>query len=374
MIYLDNAATTFPKPREVIHELNECVWRYCGNPGRGSHKLSLMASEKIYEAREEIAKLLSVKNEECVVFTTNATYALNLALKTSINDGAHVIISDIEHNSVTRPLCALQKSRGIRISAFNSDAEDLKAEIERHITQSTTYIVSTLTSNVTGKEIPLSILSDVKKTHGIKLIVDASQLIGHKRINLSKTPCDILCAPGHKGLFGIQGVGLAIFLDGEQRQSFIEGGSGNDSRSQEMPELLPERFEAGTLPTPSIATLCRGVQFIKDYGIDAAEQKITRLSHLICERILALKGAVLLSEYENGVIPFNIGNVPSSVVSSMLDKRGVCTRGGLHCAPSVHKKLGTLDGGAVRVSVSLLNTKKDADGLYKALKEITSVL
>ena len=374
MVYLDNAATSFPKPPAVLRSLMECAKKYCGNPGRSSHSLSVKSCEMIYAAREAISRLLGIENEENVVFTMNATYALNLAIKTSVKEGMHVIISDIEHNSVLRPLHALKKSLGIEVSSFNSDAADLESEIEAHIKVNTAYIISSLMSNVTGKEIPLSLLSRVARKHRIKLITDASQLIGHKDIDLKNHPCDILCAPGHKGLFGIQGVGFAVFLDGEMRDSFIEGGSGNNSVSEGMPQLLPERFEAGTLPTPSIVSLERGVRYVREYGLSAAEEHARYMSELVQERILSVRGARLLSTHKNGVTPFNLIDFPSSEISAELDKCGICTRSGLHCAPSAHRKLGTVEQGAVRISTSIMNTKRDIDKFYVALKNISAAL
>lgn len=374
MVYLDNAATTFPKPRRVIAALDECVRSYCGNPGRSSHRLSIKACEKIYDTRQQICSLLDFQQEEKVVFTQNATYALNLAIKTSIKGGEHIIISDLEHNSVIRPLSKMRERLGIEISVFNSDAKNLKEEIMSHIRPNTSFIVSTLASNVTGKEIPLSVLSEIRNEKKIKLIADASQLIGHKKISLEKTPCDILCAPGHKALFGIQGVGFAVFSDDIERDSFIEGGSGNESQSERMPQLLPERFEAGTLPTPSIVSLGEGIRYITELGLESVEKKIETLSEMICERILSVKGATLLSNEKRGVIPFNFGNVPSSTISGMLDKMGIYTRSGLHCAPTAHKKLGTLNGGAVRVSISVQNSKRDIEKFHAALLEISRKL
>ena len=369
MIYFDNAATTFPKPKCVINNTLKCISKYCGNPGRGSHKLSLKTSEKIYETRERIAKLIGIDCAENIVFTQNATYALNLSIKTTIKPNTHVIISDMEHNSVLRPIYSLSKKTGVEYSIFDTHG-NIEENIEKCLKTNTKCIISTLASNVIGREIPLPVLSDISKKHGLSLIVDSSQLIGHKDINLRESSCSVLCAPGHKALFGIQGVGFAVFLDDEIRDSYIEGGSGNDSLNPNMPALLPERFEAGTLPSPSIISLGEGIKFIEEVGIFEIEDKLTRLTERCAKMINNVKNAVLY-DYGNGVISFNITSVPAEVISGELDKFGICTRSGFHCAPSAHKIIGTSKIGTVRISFSYLNQMRELDEFYKALKSIS---
>ena len=199
MIYLDNAATSYPKPASVIREVNRSIRRYCGNPGRSGHKLSLYSAEMVYRAREAISALLGVDNPEQIVFTLNATYAINLALKAEIEGPATVLTSDVEHNAVIRPLEALKKSVGIKTRTFSTD-KDLEASIEKEIDDDTRFIVTTLRSNVTGQDVDLSTLKRVANRHHLTLILDASQYIGHKRIDLSGLDSYVLCAPFHKGL------------------------------------------------------------------------------------------------------------------------------------------------------------------------------
>lgn len=373
MIYLDNAATSFPKPQSVLHDLAVCVGKYCGNPGRSSHRLSMRAAEEIYRTREELASFLSFDKPENIVFTENATYALNLAIKTTVPAGAHVLISDMEHNAVVRPLEKLKRTAGVRVSVFRSDG-DLLGNIESALHEDTAVIVSTLCGNVSGERIPLSVLATVKKRHpNIKLIADASQSVGHEELNLGKTSCDILCAPGHKGLFGIQGCGFAVFCDDTLRDSFIEGGSGSDSASAEMPNYLPDRYEAGTLPTPAIVTLGSGIRYLKTLGMSEIAKRLSSYSARLCDRLDALGNIRLLAHSDSGVLSFVCGDIPSSQIADALDRRGICTRSGLHCAPSAHKKFGTLETGALRVSFSVLNTERDIDGLYEAMRDILTV-
>ena len=370
MIYLDNAATTFPKPPSVIRSTLECMKKYCGNPARSSHELSVKASEAVYDTREAIAELLHIKESERVVFTLNATYALNLAIKTTITEKCHVIISDAEHNSVLRPIKRLEEDLGVEYSTFNSYSENLEDEIISHIREDTKAIISTLASNVTGKRIPLDTLSKIGKRYHLVLIVDAAQAIGHNDIDLSKTPCDVLCAPGHKALFGIQGCGFAVFCDRRQRKSLIEGGSGTDSKSRYMPELLPERFEAGTLPTPAIVSLRAGISYIKLRGLRDIAQHISALEGRFSDILNTISGVKIYSEH-SGIISFSYKDIPSSVIAEELNSRKICTRSGLHCAPMIHEKLGSDDRGLVRISLSALNDIREADKFYSAFKEIS---
>lgn len=369
MIYFDNAATSFPKPGCVTSELNRCVKCYLGNPGRSSHRLSVRAAEEIYHAREVIADLLRVDTPECIVFTYNATHALNLAIKSFITSNCHILTSDFEHNSVIRPLEKLSKTLGISYSRFSAEG-DLISNLMDKRQKNTKGIICSIASNVTGENLPLKILSDYAREEKLFLIIDASQAIGHVEINLKDTPCDALCAPGHKALFGIQGCGFAYFKDSQRREGLVEGGSGADSASPYMPQLLPEGYEAGTPGTPAIVTLGRGVRFIKDVGLSEIEEKLRLLTDKARERLEAIH-SVKTFKSGVGILSFNFGDIPSSHISSMLDEKGICVRGGLHCAPSVHRRLGTLTQGAVRLSFSYLNNVKEIDGFYKALKSIS---
>ena len=223
---------------------------------------------------------------------------------------------------------------------------------------------------MTGKAVSLDKLSSIAKSFGLILIVDASQAVGHISIDLSKTPCDVLCGPGHKALFGIQGVGFAVFADPERRGSLIEGGSGTDSLNPEMPYFLPEGYEAGTLGAPAIYTLNSGVEYIKKIGVANIEKRITKLTNSLYERISSLKKFKVYS-YGNGIVCFNHHSISSSKIASILDVKNVFVRSGLHCAPSAHRKLGTLETGAVRASLSYLNSTSDLDRIYTALKDIS---
>ena len=365
MVYLDNAATSFPKPRRVTEALNKCVKEYCGNPGRSAHRFSIKSSEKIYETRSMIAELLNYSTPENVVFTLNASYALNLAIKTTVKENSHVIVSDIEHNSVIRPLTALKK-RGVEFSVFSNSAGS-QEEIISLLRDNTSCIVANMTSNVTGEGISLKTLYNIKQKYNLKLILDASQTIGHENIDLEKSSVDVLCAPSHKALFGIQGAGFAVFCDGEERESFIEGGSGSESKNQSMPKVLPEHFEAGTLPTPAIASLCAGLNFISEIGISEIEKKLNFLTEELKDRLSSINGVKIFGG-AHGIVSFTHTKYPTNLIAEKLNSKGIAVRSGFHCAPFIHKRLGTDVDGTVRVSLSYLNKIGDIDKLYKALK------
>jgi len=268
-----------------------------------------------------------------------------------------------------RPLYKLKETLGIDVSFFNSSADSLEEEITSHIRTDTKAIISTLASNVTGKEIPLAVLSRVARKRNVKLIVDASQYIGHKKIDLNKTPCTALCAPAHKALFGIMGLGFAVFSENTDISTLVEGGSGSLSRNIYMPDTLPDHLEAGTLPTPAIAALREGIKYINSIGIKNIETKSERLTKMCCDAILSVPGNVIYGK-NLGIVTFNMTKLNSEILCQYLNDYGICVRGGLHCAPSVHNKLGTLKSGAVRVSMSHFSTEKEIYSLYRALRKI----
>lgn len=368
MIYLDNAATSFPKPSSVIREVTRCLRVYCGNPGRSSHRLALAAADKIFETRELVADFLGSEKCENVIFAPNATYALNLVIKGLVCEKCHCIISDIEHNSVLRPLYKSIEKHGSEISVFDSD-KPLDESIIPLIRPDTKIIISTLCSNVTGKILNLHELSSIAERYGLYLVLDASQYVGHSQINLKDVYYTALCSAGHKSLFGIQGSAFALIKSTELFETLTEGGSGVDSFSKSMPLLLPERYEAGTLSTPAIASLGAGIEFIRSVGISVIEEKLKRLTDLMIYELSSVP-KVKLYGAENGIASFNVLDYPSSYTSDYLDKLGIATRSGFHCAPLIHEKMGTAKSGAVRASLSYFNTENDIHSLIKALKSI----
>jgi selenocysteine lyase/cysteine desulfurase len=327
-----------------------------------------MAADKIFEARELVAGFLGVNACEKVVFTPNATFALNLVIKGLVNEKCHCIVSDLEHNSVLRPLYKSAQEHGADISFFDTN-EPLEDALNKLIRPNTKVLISTLCSNVTGRFIDLHVLSRVAKKHNIALLLDASQYLGHNFIDLSDVYFTALCCAGHKGLFGIQGAAFAFINDCQLIDTLCEGGSGVDSFSEKMPLVLPERYEAGTLPTPAIVGLGAGIKFINEVGVHEIDKKLTSLSELMKYELSSVPDLKLYGA-ENGIASFNIAEYPSSYVSEYLDKLGIATRSGFHCAPLIHKKLKTENRGAVRASMSYFNSESDIYSLVKALKSI----
>lgn len=372
MIYLDNAATSFPKPRCVYRRLHWCLKHAGGNPGRSSHRAALSAAEEIYATREALCKLLSFSAPERIVFTQNATHALNLAIHALLPRPKHVIYSDREHNSVIRPIESLRQE-GCEHSVFRTNG-DILAAMEAAMTKETDLCIVSLCSNVTGECFPLSVLQAFRKRHPrVRIILDGSQWIGHLPFSLNPQLCDILCAPGHKALFGLPGSGFAAFATDGEYAPLTFGGSGNASESPYMPELLPERMEAGTLATPAISTLLAGTQFILTEGMENISDRLRFLTQELSERLHSLPNVKVIGENGFAIASFTAESAPSYAVADFLDARGICVRSGLHCAPLIHATNQTLPHGTVRVSLSYLNTVKDLDRFYRAMKDFTKI-
>jgi len=340
-----------------------------GNPGRSGHKLSVYSSEKIYDTRAQICGLVGIDEPERIVFTENASYALNLAIKNSVKSGDHILISDIEHNSVLRTVDRLSRECACKYEIFPHDAK--VSDIELLINDNTSLVVSNAVSNVNGCENSLKAISKLRQKYNFRYVIDASQMLGHKRFLNTEYKCDILCAPSHKALFGIQGSGFCVFFSDPLSGGFIDGGSGNESRKRSMPDDLPERFEAGTLPTPSIVSLGEGIKYINTISIEAIEEKISVLSSASQDRLLSIPRIEIYGA-QNGVVSFNIKDIPSHIVAKLLDENGICVRSGLHCAPLAHERIGTITTGTVRISFSYFNTIKELDKFYKILREIVN--
>ena len=373
MIYLDNAATTFPKPTSVYEEMCRCIQKYCGNPGRSAHKLSQKSSEKIFECRTLLAEMFNAEVEN-IVFTYNTTYALNIAIKALVKENSHVLISDIEHNSVLRPIHALNESLHCSYSIFstNGNDEDILCDIFAKIRSNTSLLVCTHKSNIGCRQLPIDKIGKLCRNKGIKFIVDGAQSAGLYKIDVKNMCIDALCIPGHKSLYGPQGVGSVIFGDLESGRTFIEGGTGINSLELEMPDFLPERYEGGTLSTPSIVGLAEGIKWLNKLGIDKVRMHEEGL-YLLLKDLLHLNENIKIYEmnpYAGNTLLFNINSLSSAYVASELNKRDIYVRSGFQCSPLAHKILNTGDGGAVRVSFSVFNTQKDVYSLYDALCEI----
>ncbi len=372
MIYLDNAATTFPKPPCVAKEIANCICRYCGNPGRSGHILSLRASEKIYECREQISKMFGGKPEN-VVFTLNTTYALNIAIKSLFENNSHILISNMEHNSVYRPIHRLFEDGKATYDLFNvlqSEREIIK-ELEGKKKCNTKMLIMTHISNVCGMIFPIKEIGEFCKKNGITFIVDAAQSAGSVKINISDCNISALCAPAHKGLYGPQGLGFVIFGDSLPKTTIIEGGNGINSISPNMGNELPESYEGGTLPTPLIAGLCASLEWLNNSGIEKIAAYERNLAQKLTERLLEIKGSIVFgnSKPPSGIVLYKNKDYDTNALSALLDSKQICARNGFHCSPLAHTALGTGDDGAIRFSFSAFNTPYEVDEVYRAIKE-----
>jgi cysteine desulfurase/selenocysteine lyase len=380
IIYLDNAATSFPKPEPVCREMDRCMRTYCANPGRSGHAKSLEAGRKVMEAREELCSFFGIEDAFRLVFTKNATEALNIAIKGMAKPGGHVIATCMEHNSVLRPLKALERQMGIRmvIVGGNEYGEVDPDDIKRRIDLRTFLIVCTLSSNVNGVIMPVEEIGKIARKYGVKFLVDASQGAGTLPLDVRKLNADAMAFPGHKGLMGPQGTGGLYLAKGVYLETILEGGTGSFSESLCQPRQMPDRIESGTLNTPGIAGLSAGVKFIKSKGLENITKHKNMLTQRLHEGIKEIKGLKLYSigdsKRNSGIVAFSSDKFDSNELCSILDSRyNIACRGGLHCAPLAHKALGTLKEGLVRLSPGFFNTVEEAEFVLKALREIQAV-
>lgn len=376
-IYLDNAATSWPKPPAVHRAVYECMTRAGGNPGHGSHTLSDAAAQMVYDCRCALAKAFGAAPER-VIFTGGATHAINLALHGALQQGDHVLCSDMEHNAVFRPLYTLRERGIIEFDTFLSPASDPHAGTARIITDAaskkrpnTRMLVCSHMSNIVSSVMPLSALGAFCKRHGILFCVDAAQSAGHLPIDMKQMQIDLLCIPGHKGLYGLQGCGALILGEGVELTPLMQGGNGVLSLSGEMPELPPERYETGTLPTPAIAGLLAGIGEVNTRGISTIAAQDKHLYERARAMLSRFDGIRIYAPHCRGpVLLFSHDRIPADALGVQLDRRGICVRSGFHCAALGHSTLKTPDTGAVRLSFGMDTTPADLDALYSALKDI----
>lgn len=376
MIYLDNAATSYPKPDVVYDAILASMKDYGANPGRSGHKLALEAGRGIFRARDLVAKLFGIDNSMQIIFTSNATESLNLAIKGSLKEGDHVITSSMEHNSVLRPIKALE-AKGVEntIVMCKKDGSLDPDDVRRAIKENTRLIVLTHGSNVTGTLMPIEEVGKIAKEAGALFLVDGAQTAGIYDINVREMNIDLLAVPGHKGLMGPQGTGILYIREGLDIVQFKEGGTGSKSEDLFQPMMLPDRYESGTPNTPGIIGLGAGIQFILDEGLEKIrnhEKELTRyfiegLKKIDLVRIYGPQDA----EKQAAVVSINIGNEDSSEIAFILDNVfNIAIRSGLHCASMAHKTLGTLEQGTVRFSMGYFNRKEDIDQALEAIRNI----
>lgn len=377
VIYLDHAATSWPKPPAVTEAVVNAMLNDAANPGRGSHAMAVRASRVLFETRKQLAKLFNIKNPNDIAFASNTTMALNMAIKGWLKPGDHVIATSVEHNSVRRPLYYLEQTIGIEVTYVESDErgnlniDDVAQAIRPH----TTLVVVNHSSNLLGTIMPVADIAELTRKHGIKLLVDAAQSAGIIPVDVKAMGIHMLAFPGHKGLLGPQGTG-GLYIDPElELVPLLHGGTGSQSEALEQPQVRPDRYEAGTQNTPGLAGLKAGVQYVLNETVQHIHTKEWALTQRLIHGLMPVKGVKLLGpelgENRTGIVAFNLQNVDPSELSFILDQHyQIAVRAGFHCTPLAHASAGTTATGAIRASVGVFTTDMEIDALTDAIKEI----
>lgn len=369
MIYLDNAATTFPKPLNVVNAVDRCLKHYSANPGRSGHELSEKAAEEIFICRKKLSDLFNANSPDRVVFTANCTTAINMVLKGVLRPGDHAICSAYEHNAVIRPLnkvCTYGVEYNVA-RVFPEDTVSTVAAFEALIKNNTKLIVCTHASNVNGIILPIKEIGEMAHSHGIKFLVDAAQSAGVINIDMKEMNIDYLCIAPHKGLYAPMGTGVLI-ANADIDNTLIEGGTGSMSVLPLQPQFLPDRLESGTLNLSGVVGISAGIDFLKSKGINNIYTKEHKLIAKAFNAFSKLPQIVLYNnEFSIGkttpVLSFNIVHKDCEEIGNELNKMGIAVRSGLHCSPLAHKTLGTIDIGTVRVCPSVFTNETNIDSL-----------
>ncbi|SHH74591.1 cysteine desulfurase family protein [Sporobacter termitidis DSM 10068] len=377
MIYLDNAATTLHKPQAVVDAVVSAM-QNLGNYGRATHESALNAAYTVFFTRDKLAKLFHCPKTENMVFTANSTEALNIAISGLFGPGDHIVSTDLEHNSVLRPLYRLEEA-GAALSFLPADTSGRidYDDFARLLRPETRAIVCTHASNLTGNVVDIARVGKIAGEHGLLFIVDASQTAGVFPIDMSQMHIDVLCFTGHKGLLGPQGTGGLCVGEGVAIRPFKVGGTGVKTFDKTQPSSLPEALEAGTLNGHGIAGLGAAVDYIQSVGMDEIRHKEQSLAGSFYTAVSALKDVAVYGDFTQAerapIVTLNIGTLDSADVSFRLSEDyGIATRSGGHCAPRMHNALGTSGQGAVRFSFSCFNTEAEADTAAKAVAELAS--
>ena len=375
MIYLDNAATTLHKPPEVAEAVKNAILT-AGNASRGAHGVSLAASRMVFDTRARLAKLFGCPRADHVVFTANSTEALNIALYGLISAGDHVISTDLEHNSVLRPLYDLQ-TRGAAVDFVPADKKgNIRYEdMQKLFRPDTKAVVCTHASNLIGNVLDIARIGEMAHAHGALLVVDASQTAGVLPIDMQKMHIDVLCFTGHKGLMGPQGTGGLCIRPGVEVQPLLRGGTGIHSYDRGQPQAYPARLEAGTLNTHGLAGLHAALEFIERHGVQAIGARERALMRRFYDGVRGIPGIAVYGDFEQderaAIVTLNIRDYASGeVADALFEDCGIATRAGAHCAPRMHEALGTVSQGAVRFSFGWFNTMEEAEQAADAVRDI----
>lgn len=377
VIYLDHAATSFPKPPEVSEALLYALEQASANPGRGSHRMAVQASRELFKCRIALSKLLDVHNPVDIAFTANTTIALNMAIQGYLEAGDHVISTMTEHNSVRRPLEALKRSIGIEITYIdvNAQGEINLAEVNQAFTPRTRLLVCNHSSNLLGSILPVAELASIAHDHGAKILIDIAQSAGHIPVCLSQWQIDMSAFPGHKGLLGPQGTGGLYIAPDIDLYPLLYGGTGSQSEEIDQPTVRPDRYEAGTPNTLGIAGLHAGVQYVLERSVAVIAEEEQKLSQYMMEKLLKIENIHVLGpklgKERTGIVSFIMEHKDSAEIAFRLDREfGIAVRAGMHCTPLAHQSVGTLHTGAVRASVGYRSTQDDVDKLIEAIQYI----
>ncbi len=379
MIYLDNAATTFPKPPQVAMAMSRAMARFGANPGRSGHAMSMAAAEEIFQCREAAASFFHADGPECVVFTLNCTQAVNMVLKGYVKPGDHVVTSCLEHNAVTRPLQAMADKMRVTFTEAAVVPGDNDATVNafrQALRPNTALIVCTHASNVWGIRLPVERIAALGREYGVPILVDAAQTAGVLPIDLQDSGIDFLCTAGHKGLYGPMGTGLLIAKKGEDLQTIIEGGTGTESASYRQPKTMPEHLESGTPNLAGIAGLRAGIGFVQSKTAQKIFLHEMKLIQTLYSGLKAVNGVTLYTQPPDTahfapVLSFNLAGRESEWVGQKLNGMGIAVRAGLHCAPAAHKTMDTLKGGAVRVSPSAFTKEYEIGKFLQSISYLT---
>lgn len=362
MIYLDNAATSGHKPQTVINAVNYALKNLSANPGRSGHKTSMEAANYVYKAREKVSKFFGCSQPENVVFTLNCTQSINFVIKGVLRKGDHIVVSSLEHNAVMRPLEKLGLKYDVAEVSMENNSETVE-NFKAAIKPNTRLVFCTAASNVTGKILPIKEIGKLCKERNVLFGVDAAQAAGVLPINMQEMGIDYLCIAAHKGLYSPMGVGILI-CEKPLLNTIIEGGTGSNSISLSQPLELPERLESGTVNVPGILGVLAGIEFIEKKGIEKIYNYETLLNQKLYKLLWKNKNIELYTPFPEKfeftpLISFNVKDFQSGAVAQLLSENSIAVRGGLHCAPTAHKTMGTLSKGAVRVSVSSFNRESE---------------
>jgi cysteine desulfurase family protein len=377
-IYMDNAATSWPKPEETLTAMADYARSVGANPGRSGHRMSVDAGRVIFDTREAVAELFGVTNPLQIIFTKNATEALNIAIFGLLKPGDHVITSGMEHNSVMRPLRAMEK-RGVELSVVpcSPSGEMSPDDVDRAIKKTTRAIYLTHASNVTGTIMPISKVGKIARKKEVLFCIDAAQTAGVIPISVEEMSIDLLAFTGHKSLFGPQGTGGLYIRNGLEGEisPLTMGGTGSRSESQEHPDFLPDKFESGTPNSIGIAGLGAGIQFIRRTGIESIRKKEQELTAMLIDGIASITGTTLHGcldpERQTAVLSFNIeGMSPAEVALALDEEFNIMSRPGLQCAPAAHQTMGTFSEGTVRLSPGYFLEKEDIEKCIGAVETL----